>query len=1467
MASNGLYGNAPTGATVAAPGAATSGLYGSGVTGQINQVPGAETVGLYGHNVGNSSSLYYFEYFVFQDSATQPATPTGGSWSFTTNTGTPPAGWSNVPPASITNRLWISIGLINSNQVSQVIQWSTPGTVTNNGSLPEVTSGTATPTGTPATIPALYVKTTDQSLWAYTSQNPTWSIILGGSGGASYLYQLRDVTLNESGQTWTNNLLPSASRSISEINDQQLVLNGTASALGLSVGDLISSQNSDTNLTVVVTAINGNTITCLGGGIYALWSSPSGIKQFIYKYGISVLANGRGLTWNGSTWTSSSQTLSSASNTLTLTTTPDVGTSVTTTAPIVNSNVLEFNDTTNVLTSTVNGVSATATINNNIPPTTNTLTNTVNTITSTVDGVSATAPAVNTVINTVSSNQLVTSVNGVASNPVSFPSQGAKLFNLGQAILASQQGPLVKIDTTTPFAIRNITVDTGGPGVGSVTFNTAISHTNGYSDFVGVSSADNSSWGGVGLLNQNRNGLDFISWIIAPPPPIPPNQYYTENNCNVWELINATASLPVGLSRETAQSGGVSSTLVFPDMTIAYGDDLFGQQAATVTVIPTIDAEISNKIGAQNGSLASFANVTGVTVTVERGGTTVTGLAVSDATSVTNAVTFLTGLGWSQVGTTGVYRPGASSDNLYLSNIASPTASQYTQATEFDVFTPGNTAVFVCSENDYLQSITGSFTPTYATLASNFQFRPAPNTAIRELAVEAIDAGTGISKTTSADGTNAIFANTGVLGLNGLSGAVALTSSDNTVSISTNNTTKTVDLRAHATNVVAGEVTAYNTGPVTSTNISYQIGVTGASNGAAIYIGTGTSYSTNETIIKPGTTTNGYTFGGQKATSMVSSFGTGQQEVTVTVNGSPSANVNLSAAFGDSTVDGANTPFFRRRGGGNLANPITFAAPGLPFTVNGTTVTIQYDYTLEPAGGAIPKVGEAMNFLDALDGAIPLNYNMQIIAVSLVSGTTYSVTIETFRTGNTPGHLRAFIVYHDQFPAYVSGSQAYADLLPLNGQSPALYTEYLPVGNTGLAITSIQQFQYGASNTWYATIVFSVNPQVTNVGFTNIDFSGSGINIPGAGNVTNLYSDTNFDATNHSIIVRMPVTYTGGAVTFTGITANIWVQSASIPANTAMGTGGKIRWNISPGTWYIDSALQPTGAAGNYGNPWQFGFYLPPATGFGDFCLGWDIALDSGIPIQSVLYTNQGIGGTSTSPGFWNNRHAINGAAASSVTPTLGQVLQAGNTTNGLDIVVSNGDDITVATAAQLVIADGNQGQVLGKTASGTGWVNTTSGTITGVTAGVGLTGGGTTGNVTVTLAPPTSTTIGGVKAGTNITIGVDGTISATGGGTGGGGVTSVATGYRLIGGPITTTGTIEYVRSWADYKEGWTNTPTLVTATGSDGTNLGSIYNYTGPWGTYYRFVPDTYTSTNDAIYSTLTGSTVSGLITRRNI
>jgi hypothetical protein len=53
-------------------------------------------------------------------------------------------------------------------------------------------------------------------------------------------------------------------------------------------------------------------------------------------------------------------------------------------------------------------------------------------------------------------------------------------------------------------------------------------------------------------------------------------------------------------------------------------------------------------------------------------------------------------------------------------------------------------------------------------------------------------------------------------------------------------------------------------------------------------------------------------------------------------------------------------------------------------------------------------------------------------------------------------------------------------------------------------------------------------------------------------------------------------------------------------------------------------------------------------------------------------------------------------------------------------------------------------------------------GTIIGVTAGTGLSGGGYNGVVTLDLTPATSSIIGGVKPGSNVSIAVDGTLSVT---------------------------------------------------------------------------------------------------------
>ena len=80
---------------------ATGGLFGTS----------GETVGLYGNTTVFGGT--YFEWFIFKEAATAPATPTGGSWDFTTNVGTPPTGWTTIPPANPSNIVWASIAIVN----------------------------------------------------------------------------------------------------------------------------------------------------------------------------------------------------------------------------------------------------------------------------------------------------------------------------------------------------------------------------------------------------------------------------------------------------------------------------------------------------------------------------------------------------------------------------------------------------------------------------------------------------------------------------------------------------------------------------------------------------------------------------------------------------------------------------------------------------------------------------------------------------------------------------------------------------------------------------------------------------------------------------------------------------------------------------------------------------------------------------------------------------------------------------------------------------------------------------------------------------------------------------------------------------------------------------------------------------------------------------------------------------------
>jgi hypothetical protein len=133
---------------------ATSGLYGNTAASSVALPSGSESSGLYGNNTNFGGT--YFEWLIFQEALTAPANPTGGSWSFITNTGTPPTGWSSIPPVNPVNPVWFSISLVNSKNSSPLI-WSDTAPLVKQGvpgTAATVSVGTTTTTapGTTASV-------------------------------------------------------------------------------------------------------------------------------------------------------------------------------------------------------------------------------------------------------------------------------------------------------------------------------------------------------------------------------------------------------------------------------------------------------------------------------------------------------------------------------------------------------------------------------------------------------------------------------------------------------------------------------------------------------------------------------------------------------------------------------------------------------------------------------------------------------------------------------------------------------------------------------------------------------------------------------------------------------------------------------------------------------------------------------------------------------------------------------------------------------------------------------------------------------------------------------------------------------------------------------------------------------------------------------------------------------------------
>jgi hypothetical protein len=130
------------------------------------------------------SSFIYFEWFIFKASAGQPATPTGGSWDFLTNTGVPPTGWSSTVNGVPLNNLWFCVAFVDSRNPTNIV-WSTTSLLASSTSVystayADTFTGTGSTTSWTLSADPVVVNNLDVSINGVT-QTPTIDYTISGT--------------------------------------------------------------------------------------------------------------------------------------------------------------------------------------------------------------------------------------------------------------------------------------------------------------------------------------------------------------------------------------------------------------------------------------------------------------------------------------------------------------------------------------------------------------------------------------------------------------------------------------------------------------------------------------------------------------------------------------------------------------------------------------------------------------------------------------------------------------------------------------------------------------------------------------------------------------------------------------------------------------------------------------------------------------------------------------------------------------------------------------------------------------------------------------------------------------------------------------------------------------------------------------------------------------------------------------
>jgi len=257
-----------------------------------------------------SDGSTFFAGIIYQQSASQPATPTGGTFNFATSQLIAPSGWSNTAPSGSTTPTWFASFLFSTSTINATVTattWNTPRIAYQNGT--NGTSGTNGQNGTSGTNGTNgtngsagrrgYLRVAKSGYNAWDDNAATTAITELGLGGP---FTRDEVVLYNTTGTFSQTRFwdGTAWAVISAYIDGGLVVTGSISAAKIATSAITADKINAGAITTAKLASEGISGSCICAGTLSADRIASGTVSL--TDGSFALGAGASITVGGKTY-------------------------------------------------------------------------------------------------------------------------------------------------------------------------------------------------------------------------------------------------------------------------------------------------------------------------------------------------------------------------------------------------------------------------------------------------------------------------------------------------------------------------------------------------------------------------------------------------------------------------------------------------------------------------------------------------------------------------------------------------------------------------------------------------------------------------------------------------------------------------------------------------------------------------------------------------------------------------------------------------------------------------------------------------------------------------------------------------------------------------------------------------------------------------------------------------------------